>query len=89
MPRGSKHAYTDRQKRMEKHIEAGYEQRGVSKEVAEARGWATVNKETHGGQKSGPGAGKAENHAPARKGGRLGGAASAEPPKAARQQSAR
>src|SRR4029450_2130734 len=60
-------------KRMACHIEEGYEQRGVPESEAERRAWATVNKETHGGKKSGSGRGKAEDHSPARKGGRLGG----------------
>jgi len=74
MPRGDKSSYTDRQKRMAEHIEEGYEKRGVPDEEAERRAWATVNKETGGGQKSGSGKGKPENHEPARKGGRIGGA---------------
>lgn len=74
MPRGDKSSYTDRQKRMAEHIEEGYEDRGVSEKEAERRAWATVNKETGGGQKSGSGRGKKENHEPARKGGRLGAA---------------
>ena len=73
MPRGSKSSYTGRQKRMAEHIEEGYEKRGVSEDEAERRAWATVNKETHGGKKSGSGRGKSEDHSPARKGGRLGG----------------
>jgi plasmid stabilization system protein ParE len=77
MPRGDKSAYTDKQKRKAEHIEEGYEDRGVSKEEAERRAWATVNKESGGGKKSGSGRGKAENHASSRKGGRKGGAASA------------
>jgi hypothetical protein len=36
----------------------GYEDRGVSKKEAEARAWATVNKESGGGKKSGSGRGK-------------------------------
>lgn len=59
MPRGDKSAYTDKQKRMAEHIEEGYEKRGVGKEEAESRAWATVNKETGGGKKSGSGRGKA------------------------------
>ena len=55
MPRGDKSAYTDKQKRQAEHIEEGYEQRGVSDKEAEARAWATVNKETGGGKKSGSG----------------------------------
>ncbi len=76
MPRGDKSAYTDKQKRKAEHIEEGYEDRGVDKEEAERRAWATVNKESGGGNKSGSGRGKAESHASSRKGGRLGGAAS-------------
>ncbi|HEY0314695.1 MAG TPA: plasmid stabilization protein [Sphingomonas sp.] len=77
MPRGDKSAYTDKQKRKAEHIEEGYEDRGVSHEEAERRAWATVNKESGGGNKSGSGRGKPESHASSRKGGRKGGAASA------------
>lgn len=73
MPRGSKSKYTDKQDRQADHIEKGYEKRGVSKDEAERRAWATVNKISGGGKKSGSGRGKAENHAPERKGGRKGG----------------
>jgi plasmid stabilization system protein ParE len=69
MPRGDKSAYTDKQKRMAQHIEEGYEKRGVSEDEAEARAWATVNKETGGGKKSGSGRGRAVSHASSRKGG--------------------
>jgi plasmid stabilization system protein ParE len=55
MPRGDKGAYTDKQKRQAEHIEEGYEKKGVSKKVAEGRAWATVNKESGGGKKSGSG----------------------------------
>jgi hypothetical protein len=89
MPRGDKSAYTDKQKRMAEHIEDGYEGRGVPEKEAERRAWATVNKETHGGKKAGSGRGTTENHAPARKGGRLGGQASASRPAAERSASAR
>ena len=89
MPRGDKSAYTDRQKRMAEHIEEGYEQRGVAAREAERRAWATVNKETHGGERSGSGRDQPEDHGPARKGGRLGGAAQAKRPAAARSASAR
>ncbi|HTI70168.1 MAG TPA: plasmid stabilization protein [Candidatus Limnocylindria bacterium] len=74
MPQGDKSAYTDKQKRMASHIEEGYEHRGVDKKEAEARAWATVNKMTGGGKRSGSGRGKAMNTAPARKGGKIGGA---------------
>ena len=89
MPRGDKSAYTGKQKRMAEHIEEGYEHRGVSEREAERRDWATVNAETRGGKKSGSGRGKKENHAPARKGGRLGGKAAAKRPAAARSRSAK
>jgi plasmid stabilization system protein ParE len=55
MPRGDKSKYTDKQKRKARHIEEGYEQRGVPEDEAERRAWATVNKETGGGNKSGAG----------------------------------
>src|SRR5947209_16936086 len=89
MPRGDKSSYTNKQKRMAEHIEEGYEDRGVPRKEAERRAWATVNKETHGGKKSGSGRGKPENHAPSRKGGRLGGAAAARRPAAAKSAAAK
>jgi plasmid stabilization system protein ParE len=89
MPRGDKSAYTDKQKRQAEHIEEGYEQRGVPGKVAEQRAWATVNKETGGGKKTGSGRGQPEDHAPSRKGGKLGGAASASRPASARSASAK
>lgn len=58
MPQGDKSAYTDKQKRMASHIEEGYRRRGVGRKLAEARAWATVNKVTGGGRKSGSGRGK-------------------------------
>lgn len=74
MPRGDKSKYTDKQKRMAEHIEEGYEERGVSKEEAESRAWATVNATYHGGNKPGGGGyGKKEDYSPERKGGRIGG----------------
>src|SRR6201995_1276753 len=73
MPRGDKSAYTDKQKRKAQHIEEGYEDRGVSEKEAERRAWATVNKESGGGKKSGSGRGHKESHASSRKGGRIGG----------------
>jgi hypothetical protein len=51
MPQGSKNAYSTKQKRKAAHIEKGYEKRGVSKKTAEARAWATVNKQDGGGKK--------------------------------------
>lgn len=58
MARGSKDAYTDKQKRKAGHIEESYKKRGVPEKEAEARAWATVNKQDHGGKKSGSGRGK-------------------------------
>jgi len=58
MPRGDKSSYTDKQKRKAEHIEEGYEHRGVPEKEAERRAWATVNKESGGGNKSGSGRGK-------------------------------
>ncbi len=89
MPRGDKSSYTDKQRRQAAHIEAGYEERGVPTQEAERRAWATVNAETGGGKKSGAGRGHADNHAPSRKGGRAGGAASSQRSAAERSASAR
>ena len=72
MPQGDKSSYTNKQKRQARHIEEGYEKRGTSKKEAERRAWATVNKETHGGKRSGSGRGKTEDHSSSRKGGRIG-----------------
>ena len=55
MPRGDKGAYSTKQKRQAEHIEEGYERKGTSKREAERRAWATVNKQTGGGKKSGSG----------------------------------
>lgn len=89
MPRGDKSTYTEKQKRQAEHIEEGYEKRGLGEGEAERRAWATVNKMTGGGKKSGSGRGKAVNKAPAKKGGKKGGAASAARPAAARSASAK
>lgn len=89
MPRGDKSAYTDKQKRQARHIEEGYKERGVPDEEAEKRAWATVNKATGGGKKSGSGRGKKVDKAPFRKGGAKGGRASASRPASARKASAR
>jgi plasmid stabilization system protein ParE len=70
MPRGDKSAYTDKQKRKARHIEQSYEQRGVPKSQAEARAWATVNKESGGGNKSGSGRGREDTHVSSSRGGR-------------------
>ena len=76
MPRGDKSSYTNKQRRKADHIEEGYKKRGVSKKEAERRAWATVNKETGGGKKSGSGRGKTENRSSSKKGGRKGGSRS-------------
>ena len=62
MPRGDKSSYTDKQKRQAAHIEQGYEDHGVPKQEAEARAWATVNKESGGGKKSGSGRAASHRH---------------------------
>src|SRR5262249_12750875 len=90
MPRGDKSKYTDKQKRQAEHIEEGYEDRGVSQKEAKRRAWATVNDMTGGGKKKGgSGVGKKTNKAPAKKGGKLGGAASASRSKSERSASAK
>lgn len=73
MPRGDKDAYTDKQKRKAEHIEEGYEDRGVPKKEAERRAWATVNKDSGGGNKSGSGRGKKDTNESAKRGGRKSG----------------
>jgi plasmid stabilization system protein ParE len=73
MPIGDKSKYTDKQKRQAEHIEEGYEDRGVSKKEAERRAWATVNKESGGGKKSGSGRGKKANKSASKKGGKKAG----------------
>ena len=60
MPRGDKSKYTDKQKRQAAHIEETYEQRGVTEKKAQEIAWATVNKESGGGKKSGSGRAKAK-----------------------------
>jgi len=70
MPRGSKAKYSNKQKRKAEHIEKGYERRGTSRREAERRAWATVNKESGGGKKSGSGRGKKGNKSASRRGGR-------------------
>ncbi len=95
MPRGDKSSYSSKQKRRAEHIEEGYEKRGVRGKEAARRAWATVNKESGGGKKSGSGRGHAENRSASRKGGRKGGSSqshakrSAAGRKAARTRAAR
>jgi len=57
----NKQKYTDKQKRMAKHIEEQYKEKGVSTSEAESRAWATVNQATGGGRKPG-GSGRGMSH---------------------------
>lgn len=70
MPKGDKRKYSDKQKRKAQHIEESYEKRGVPAMEAERRAWATVNKESGGGNKSGSGRGKKDTHLSSSKGGK-------------------
>ncbi|WP_285422076.1 termination factor Rho [Pseudomonas sp. efr-133-TYG-23] len=63
MPLGSKAKYTAAQKRKASRIEQSYEDKGVPKSEAEARAWATVNKQSGGGEKAG---GSGQRKAPAK-----------------------
>ena len=85
MPRGDKSSYTGKQERKADHIAEGYEKRGVSEKEAERRAWATVNKDSGGGNKSGSGRGRKDSNASARKGG----AASSERSAASRSAAAK
>ncbi|HEX5005873.1 MAG TPA: hypothetical protein VFV70_02100 [Hyphomonadaceae bacterium] len=90
MPRGDKSKYTDKQERKADHIAEGYEKKGVSSKEAERRAWATVNKDDGGGKRrGGSGRGKHTGHPASKKGGRMGGKASASRPAAARSRSAK
>jgi len=77
MARGDKSKYTDKQKRKAEHIAESYEDRGVPAQEAKSRGWATVNKESGGGNKSGSGRGIPDTKLSSQKGGQKGGAAAA------------
>jgi plasmid stabilization system protein ParE len=89
MPRGDKSSYTDKQVRKADHIAEGYEDRGVPEKEAERRAWATVNKESGGGNKSGSGRGKPDTHTSSKKGGKIGGKAAASRSAADRSASAK
>jgi hypothetical protein len=90
MLRGDKSKYTDKQIHKAEHIEASYESLGVSREEAERRAWATVNKYDGGGKKlGGSGRGKETGHPASRRGGAIGGAASASRPESERAASAK
>ena len=85
MPQGDKGKYTDKQKRKAEHIAEGYEKKGVSKKEAKSRAYATVNKDSGGGNKSGSGRGKKDSNASARKGGKKSGSTSASRSAAAKK----
>lgn len=55
MAKGSKAAYTDKQKRQAEHIEKSEKKSGRSTKAAERIAWATVNKQDGGGKRSGCG----------------------------------
>ena len=59
MSQGDKSKYTDKQKRKAEHIKDSYEEKGVPEDQAEARAWATVNKQDGGGKHPG-GSGRAK-----------------------------
>jgi hypothetical protein len=67
---GSKAKYTSKQKRQAKHIEDSARKQGKPAKVAARIAYATVNKETGGGKKSGSGRGKAVKKTSSRKGGK-------------------
>ena len=89
MPRGDKSKYTDKQDRKADHIAEGYEDRGVPEKEAERRAWATVNKESGGGNKSGSGRGVPDTNVSAKRGGKIGGSHSAQRSAAERSASAK
>jgi plasmid stabilization system protein ParE len=89
LPAGDKGKYTDKQKRKAEHIEESYEDRGTPKKEAERRAWATVNKDSGGGNKSGSGRGKPDTHESSKAGGRKGGEASKQRSAADRSASAK
>ena len=70
MPRGSKSKYTSKQKRQAHHIEDSARRRGYSSKRAAQIGYATVNKQDHGGKKSGSGRGKTSSKTSSGAGGR-------------------
>jgi hypothetical protein len=69
MPQGSKAKYTAKQKRQARHIEQGAEKQGYSSKRAAELAWATVNKQDHGGKKSGSGRGRKRDTSPSKRGG--------------------
>ncbi|AWN39803.1 plasmid stabilization protein [Methylobacterium durans] len=90
MSRGDKSKYTDKQIRKAEHIADCYMDRGVPEKDAEARAWATVNKDDGGGKKAGgSGRGRETGRPAAHKGGATGGKASASRTAAERSASAK
>jgi plasmid stabilization system protein ParE len=89
MPRGDKGAYTDKQKRQAEHIEESYEDRGTSSKEAARRAWATVNKESGGGKKSGSGRGKKTTKSATKKGGKKAGKKSSKSSKSSKKRSSK
>jgi beta-lactamase class A len=63
MPQGSKAKYSAKQIKQAERIEESYEKKGIPKKKAEAIAWATVNKQSGGGELSGSG----KNKSPAAK----------------------
>ena len=70
MSQGDKSKYTAKQKRKAEHIEKTYRDKGVAQDEAEARAWATVNKQDGGGKAGGGGRTPAERSEAAKKGAR-------------------
>jgi plasmid stabilization system protein ParE len=89
MPRGDKSSYSDKQRRKADHIADSYEEHGTPAKEAERRAWATVNKESGGGNKSGSGRGKKDTKVSSKRGGKRGGAASSKRSAAERSASAK
>ena len=90
MSHGDKSKYTDKQKRKAEHIAESYESRGVPEKEAEARAWATVNKDDGGGKHpGGSGRGKTTGKPASHKGGKAGGEASSKRSAADRSASAK
>ena len=73
MPRGDKSKYSSKQIRKAHHIEEGYQERGVPEKEAEKRAWATVNKDSGGGNYSGSGRGVKDTNVSSIRGGKIGG----------------
>lgn len=69
MARGSKASYTNKQRRQAKHIEDSEKKSGRSARASARIAYATINKQDHGGKKSGSGRGKQSNHTSERRGG--------------------